>query len=431
MFSFIRYVFITILFIQVAATAPVFAGDELKNVVPEKAGFSAKRLAAVDALMTRLVSEKELNGVVTIISRHGKIIYQKAVGMRDQEAGLPMMQDTIFRIYSMTKPVIGTAMMILFEEGKWKLDDPIYKYIPQFRGLKVYSGDDGSGNPILKDPDHAPTMRELMTHTAGFTYGVIGDTPVDRMYREKGVLDPGSTLADMIHKLAEIPLLYQPGTRWVYSVSADIQGYLVEKLSGRSLPDFLQTRIFDPLNMRDTGFSVPQDKRNRFAKLYAFDEKTHSLHPASSEMFGVRDYTLPVSFPSGGAGLVSTARDYMRFCQMLLNGGSLGGARILAPGTVNLIRANHLPAGVTFAPGSGFGLDFAVTNDPVAAGTLAGKGTYFWGGAAGTWFWIDPENDIVYISMIQRIGAGGPGSPLDTRHLSTTALYQALVNPEK
>ena len=431
MHSIIRCLFITIWIILAVVTTPAFAGEDLETATPEETGFSAKRLAEVDALIARLVGEKELNGVVTTISRHGKVIYNKAVGMRDQEAGLPMTRDTIFRIYSMTKPVIGVAMMILYEEGKWKLSDPIHKYIPEFKQLKVYAGEDDNGDPVLQDPDHAPTLRELMTHTAGFTYGAIGNTPVDKLYLEKGVLDPSSTLAAMITKLADIPLLYQPGTRWVYSVSADIQGYLVERLSGMSLPDFLRARIFEPLAMHDTGFVIPPDKLDRFAQLYAFDDKEHVLSPASSEMFGVRDYASPVSFYSGGAGLVSTARDYLRFCQMLLNGGSLGSTRILAPATVKLLTADHLPPGVSFAPGNGFGLDFGVTRDPVAAGTLSGKGTYFWGGAAGTWFWIDPENDIVFIGMIQRVGAGAPGSALDPRHLSTTALYQALVNPKK
>lgn len=425
------YSILPVLLIILTTPVPAVADGALPTARPAEAGFSPERLGHLDATMQRLVAEQELYGVVTMAARHGKVFHHKAVGMRDQAAGEPMTPDTIFRIYSMTKPIIGVAMMILYEEGKWKLDDPIHKYIPEFRDLKVYAGENKSGDLILKEPDHAPTLRELMTHSAGFTYGAFGNTPVDKLYTEKNVLDANSSLSDMIDKLAGIPLLYQPGTRWVYSVSVDIQGYLVEKLSGRSLPEFLEERIFEPLDMRDTGFYVPEAKRDRFAQLYGWDEEKQMLQPARGDRFGAADYNSPPSLPSGGAGLVSTARDYLRFSQMLLNGGKLGNVRILAPATVVLLRADHLPAGMNVYPGVGFGLDFAVITDPVRAGTLTGKGTYYWGGAAGTWFWIDPEHDIVFIGMIQRMGAGAPGSPLDIRHLTVTALYQALVEPEK
>lgn len=424
------YCLLPVLLIILTVPVPAVADGALPAARPAEVGFSPERLKRLDATMQRLVEERELYGVVTIAARHGRVFHHKAVGMRDQEAGKPMNHDTLFRIYSMTKPIIGAAMMILYEEGKWKLDDPVHKYIPEFRDLEVYAGENKNGEPVLEEPEHAPTMRELMTHTAGFTYGVFGDTTVDEMYREKDVLDPDSSLADMIDKLAGIPLLYQPGTRWVYSVSVDIQGYLVEKLSGKSLPDFLEERIFRPLGMRDTGFYVPKEKRDRFAQLYGWDEEKQVLQPIRGDQFGAADYNGPPSLPSGGAGLVSTARDYLRFCQMLLNGGKLGNARILAPATVDLLRADHLPAGMNVYLGIGFGMDFAVTTAPVRAGTLTGKGTYYWGGAAGTWFWIDPEYDIVLVGMIQRMGAGAPGSPLDIRHLTVTALYQALVEPE-
>lgn len=415
----------------VVCTAPASAGDALETVKPPEAGFSAERLARVDAAMRHLVDEGELAGIVTMMARHGKVVHQKAFGAKNLEAGAPMTTDAIFRIYSMTKPVIGVAMMILYEEGKWKLDDPIHKYIPEFNDLKVFAGAGEDGDPILEDPAHAPTMRELMTHTAGFAYGEIGNTPVDRMYRDVDVLDPQSSLPDMIDKLAGLPLLYQPGTRWVYSLSVDIQGYLVEKLSGRSLPDFLRERIFEPLDMRDTGFYVPEGKRDRFAALYAFDAEKEALRPTPGDRFGAGNHVSPPGLPSGGAGLVSTARDYMRLCQMLLNGGRLGDARILAPASVEMMRADHLPKGLSIQPGIRFGLDFALTMDPARAGTLTGEGTYYWAGAAGTWFWIDPEHDLAFVGMIQRMNAGAPGSPVDMRHVSTTAVYQALVDPGK
>lgn len=417
--------------IVLAIPVQVLARDTLPTILPAEAGFSAQRLERYDNMMKRLVDEEELYGAVNIATRHGRIFYYKALGMRDEEAGKPMQKDTIFRIYSMTKPVIGVAMMILYEEGKWRLNDPVSKFIPEFGDLKVYAGEDKNAELVLEDPDHAPTMRELMIHTAGFSYGVFGQTPVDKMYRDKDVLDPDSSLEAMIDKLSGIPLLYQPGTRWVYSVSADIQGYLVQKLSGQSLPEFLEEHIFRPLDMKDTGFYVPRDKQDRFAQLYGYDRKKQALHPTPGDEFGAGDYAHPPGLPSGGAGLVSTARDYLRFCQMLLNGGRLGDIRILAPATVDLMRVDHLPRGLEIFPGTGFGLDFAVTKDPARVGTLTGKNTYYWAGAAGTWFWIDPVYDIVLVGMIQRMGAGAPGSPLDIRHLSVTALYQALVKPEQ
>ncbi len=423
--------FLSILIIVFVTAAPAAADGDLPTVRPAKVGFSPERLQRLDDLMERLIKEQEFYGAVTVAARHGKVFHHHVAGMRDQEAGKPMTRDTLFRIFSMTKPIIGAAMMMLYEEGKWKLDDPIHKHIPEFRDLMVYAGEDDNGDPILEQPEHAPTLRELMTHTAGFTYGIIGDTPVDRMYREKDVLDWDSSLDAMIDKLAGLPLQYQPGSRWVYSISVDIQGYLVEKLSGQSLPEFLQERLFEPLDMRDTGFYVPKEKRDRLTRLYSRDEDKQALRLTRDDEFGGRDYTSPPGLASGGAGLVSTSRDYLRFSQMLLNGGELDGVRILAPGTVELLRANHLPDGLNVYPGTGFGMDFAVTTDPVRAGTLAGKGTFFWGGAAGTWFWIDPEHDIILVGMIQRMGAGAPGTSPDIRHLAAVALYQALVEPEK
>src|SRR5208283_4236662 len=221
----------------------------------------------------------------------------------------PMTQDTIFRVYSMSKPVTGVAMMILYEEGKWRPFDPISKYIPEFAHLKVFKGADASGNMILEDPVHPPTMRELMTHTAGFTYGFFGTTMVDKMYTEQKVLRSNS-LQEMIDKLAKMPLLYQPGTRWVYSVSMDIQGYIVEKLSGQSLPDFMQQHIFGPLGMKDTGFFVPPEKRNRFATLYAWSQNDE-LVVNQGRGVTADDYATQPSMPMGGGGIVSTAQDYL------------------------------------------------------------------------------------------------------------------------
>jgi CubicO group peptidase (beta-lactamase class C family) len=293
----------------------------------------------------------------------------------------------------------------------------------------VFAGENADGTPKLEKPDHPMTMRELMTHMGGISYGLT-DSYVDRMYREKDYL--GGDLQQFIDALAATPILFQPGTRWNYSLSVDVQGYLVEKLSGQSFPEFLRTRIFEPLGMVDTGFYVPAEKWDRFSKLYSYDAKTNSISETDRRMFGEGDYRSPPKFTSGGAGLTSTMADYMRFALMLLNGGSLDGARILSPQSVKMLSANHLPEGLPaeatsgLGRGLGFGLDFAVVEDPVKVGALFGKGTYYWGGAAGTWFWIDPEYDIVVVGMVQSFVTAPRMQDL-TRNL----IYQALVDPEK
>ena len=353
---------------------------------------------------------------------------ERAYGNKDITSGAPMTRDTIFRIFSMTKPITGVAMMILYEEGKWHPSDPVSKYIPEFAHLKVFKGMDESGKMILEDPVHPPTMRELLTHTAGFTYGFFGRTPVDKMYMDQHVLQSKS-LQDMIDKLANIPLLYQPGTRWVYSVSMDVQGYIIEKLSGQSLPDFLQQHILGPLGMKDSGFFVPQEKRNRFATLYTEGPKGELVTSGAPPS----DYATQPSMASGGGGMVSTAQDYLRFAQMLLNGGELDGARILAPATVQLMTTNHIAPSLMTGesmfgprPGLGWGYDCAVYPDPQQADEVVGKGTFFWLGAADTWFWVDPTNDLIFVGMTQRML--GPGSP-PVHELSQPPVYQALLKP--
>jgi CubicO group peptidase (beta-lactamase class C family) len=345
-----------------------------------------------------------------------------------------MQKDTIVRIYSMTKPITGIAMMMLYEEGKWKPSDPIARYIPEFRDLKVYSGVDKDGKPTLDKPGHAPTMGELMSHSAGFTYGAFGATPVDKMYREADLLNAPS-LQELIARVAQLPLLYQPGEGWVYSVSVDIQGYLVEKLSGKPFADFLRERIFVPLGMKDTGFYVPADKLDRVAAVYQGD-----ANPGATPMPRDPGISQPPGAPSGGGGLYSTAGDYLRFAQMVLNGGELNGVRLVAPSSIELMRTNHISDEVKNArkfgigfyqmqPGLGFGYDFAILEDPLKLGSTAGKGTFLWDGIAGTWFWIDPTNDVVFVGMVQR-WLMAPGAP-DVENLSRALTYQALVNPAK
>ncbi|HMB79272.1 MAG TPA: serine hydrolase domain-containing protein, partial [Vicinamibacterales bacterium] len=389
-------------------------GEKIVVTAPEGVGFSSESLKELDTAMQGIVDKKQLAGVVTLLARHGKVVQHKAYGVQDLDSKAPMQLDTIVRIYSMTKPIAGAAMMMLYEEGKWQPGDPIAKHIPEFANLKVFSGVDASGQPILVAPNHPPTMGELMSHNAGFTYGLFGNSPVDKMYQADNPLDAPSLQA-FIDKVATKPLLYQPGEKWVYSVSVDIQGYLIQKLSGKTFPDFLRDRIFTPLGMKDTGFLVPEAKLSRVATIYGWDQARGALagqprDPGISTMPGL---------PSGGGGLYSTAADYLRFAQMILNGGELNGKRLLKSTSVAMMRTNVLNdqtlnsksgiGPVHLQPGLGFGYDFAVMSDPAALKSPLGKGSFWWWGIAGTWFWIDPTNDVVFIGMIQRRG-GAPGA---------------------
>jgi len=424
-------------FALMQAQQPARSAADLTVTSPEAVGFSSQRLERLHALMQDTVDKKQIAGAVTILARHGKVIDYRAYGQRDMASGAPMTKDVIFRDYSMTKPVTGVAMMILYEQGKWLPSDPISKFVPEFEHLKVYKGADADGKPILVDPDHAPTMRELMSHTAGFTYGYFGNTPVDVMYRDAHLF-ASKDLHEFIEKLSKLPLLYQPGKGWTYSVSMDVEGYIVEKLSGQTLPDFMRENILKPLGMKDAGFYVPEDKRSRFSSVYTTGPNGELVLATASPSGRATDYSTEPPMPSGGGGLVSTAADYYRFARMLLNRGELDGNRILAPATVKLMTSNHVPAELltgqfgigqmVMRPGFGYGYNCAVVFDPPEANLPEGKGTFFWDGAAGTWFWVDPTNDLVFVGMIQRML--GPASP-PLEFESRAVIYQALVDPAK
>ena len=405
----------------------------LEPATPESVGMDAARLERITTAMQDLVDAGRLAGAVTMAARDNKVVHLASVGYRDRESGAAMMDDTLFRIYSMTKPVTGVALMILYEEGKFNLSDPVEQYIPELADLRVFSGTDAEGAMTTEAADHKMTIRELMSHTGGLTYGLFAQSPVDAAYMEAGIgaaaaagiLPEGETARDFVAKLGSIPLKHQPGSRWEYSVAVDVQGYLVEVLSGQKFSSFLQQRLFGPLQMHDTAFHVPPPKLDRFAQMYVFGEDG-KLVPR--ELFPGADFTSPPAFEAGGAGLVSTASDYMRFMQMLLNGGELDGVRILAPLTVAQLYQDQTPPdmdGQSFgAPGTTFGLNFAVVEDPVRAETYS-KGEYFWGGAAGTWFWIDPLENLAFVGMIQAAGDGTP----DVRNISKRLLYQSIVEP--
>ena len=416
-------------------TIALSTAAELPTAKPESVGFSSERLQNLHSLIQKEIDQKELAGAITILARHGKIIDYRTYGQRDMEKSVSMTKDTIFRAYSMTKPMTGVAMMTLYEQGKWLPWQPVSKYIPEFTNLKVFNGFDGSSKMILVDPEHPPTIGEVMSHSAGFSYG-FSPSPVDAMYHEKKVLQ-SANLHEMIEKLATIPLNYQPGKGWQYSVGMDIEGYLVEKLSGQTLPDFMRDQIFDPLGMKDTGFFVAEDKRARFAVNYGAqpDGRLRPVNPGASTP---TDYREQPGMPSGGGGSVTTAEDYYRFAQMLANGGEYAGKRILSPGTVKLMSSNHLaPSLLTgqfgigqsvMRRGFGYGFNVAVVFDPPEAGLSDGKGTFFWDGAAGTWFWVDPTNDIVFVSMIQRMTSSDNHS---LEYRSRAAVYSALIDPSR
>jgi CubicO group peptidase (beta-lactamase class C family) len=412
------------------ALQPALAADQsaLPRASAESVGMSGERLNRLSDGMKSLVDQGRLAGVVTMVARHGKVVEFDATGKRNLAENLPMQKDSIFRIYSMTKPITGVAMMMLFEEGKWQLNDPVAKYVPEFTNLAVY-GTDAAGNVVQRDQTHAMTMRELMSHTAGFTYGFFSNTPVDKLQREADVLNVDITLDEFIKRVAKLPLNAQPGSEWHYSISVDIQGYIVQKLSRMPFDEFLERRIFKPLNMVDTGFYVPKEKLARLASFYQYD-KDGRMEIVQGGLN--HDFSAKPALASGGGGLVSTATDYMRFCQMLLNGGKLDGVRLLSPRTVELMRTNVLPPAMPiFVPGAGFGLDFAVYTDIPAAGGYYGKGTFWWGGAAGTWFWIDPVEDLIVIGMIQQVagtGAAAVAGVPDMRGLSHAYVYQAIVD---
>jgi CubicO group peptidase (beta-lactamase class C family) len=411
-----RRFFCSLLLAVVVGTA---GAADLGTARPEAVGMSSQRLNRLTTEMKAIAERGDVSGVVTMVARKGKVVQLEAAGKRELEGGTPMRKDAIFRIYSMTKPITGVAMMILFEQGKWQLNDPVSKYIPEFADLKVAKIDPANGAMTTVPSNHPMTMRELMSHSGGLTYGFFGGTAVDRHYVENNVFDQTQPMQTFIERLGKAPLLFQPGERWHYSVSVDVQGYLVEKLSGQSFPEFLQQHVFGPLQMVDTGFHVPAAKMNRLVEFYYRGKDGKSVkHP------NIADYSKPPVFPSGGGGLVSTASDYMRFCQMLLNGGALDGQRILSPLSVKLMHTNMLPESArTMGPGTGFGLDFAVVEDPAASGGYGGEGSYFWGGYAGTWFWIDPVYQLIVVGMIQQRGEDMP----DFRALSRSLTYQAIV----
>jgi CubicO group peptidase (beta-lactamase class C family) len=403
------------------------------EVEPQEAGFDPERLARLDAYLDGFVANGRLKGSQLVITRGGRIAHVSARGQRDAEAGLPVEPDTIWRIYSMTKPITSVAAMILYEEGALSLFDPVAKFIPSFGDLRVYQKGMAAA-PVTVRAAEPMLVWHLLTHTSGLTYGFQQANPVDEAYRAAGFfLDPppDHDLASACDVWAGLPLLFEPGAEWNYSVSTDVVGRIVEIVSGQSLDEFFAQRIFGPLGMTDTGFAVSEAQRPRMTALYAHDPETQMAVPYPG--VDVVSAELP-RLLAGGHGLASTAADYHRFTQMLLRRGELDGVRLLAPRTVDLMTANHLPGNATLTEfgrplldlvineGYGFGLGLAPLVDPIAAKTLSVAGEYRWEGAAGTAFWVDPTEEMTVLFFTQVL-FGSDDVWVGMRRL----VYQALV----
>jgi len=392
------------------------------------AGFAPETIEQLDAAMEKLVSDQDVAGIIWLLAKDGKIATFETAGMGSIEDKLPMEQDALFRIYSMTKPVTGVALMMLHEQGLWDFDDPVSKFVPELANLQVMVRHNEAGEMELEPLTRQPTMRELLNHSAGFGYGLSGNDPVNNMFRDRNVL-AATDLNDMIARMSDIPLLFQPGEEWYYSIAVDIQGYIVEKLSGQRFGEFLDQKIFTPLGMNDTAFYVQEADRARFADVYRWDREQNKLM-RNEERPDRPSYFDATRLESGGGGLVASTHDYARFLQMFITGGELDGARIISQQSIDMMGSNTLRDGLLLRgsesspgqAGQGFGVDFAVIFDPAAADSPQGEGTYYWSGAAGTWFWIDPVHNMYFIGMIQSQGGNRPGAA-NMRDIAVDIIY--------
>ena len=413
-----------VLFLMLAGAAVLVQAAPLPEASPEDVGMSSQRLGRLDAAMQKAVDSGELPGAVVLIARDGQLVYAKSFGWQDRGKKIPMRNDSIFRLYSMTKPVVSVAAMMLVEEGRLGLQEPVSKYIPEFKDMKVgIESTDAEGKPTLRlvEAKRQITVQDLLRHTSGLTYGVVGaPTAVKKMYKDAEIFSQKWVLADFVKALAKLPLQFQPGTTWEYSHSTDVLGRVVEVASGQTLDVFLTERIFEPLKMVDTAFQVSPGKQDRIAQPMpdVYTGKTPELI----------DVTRPATFFAGGHGLVSTAGDYLRFAQMLANGGELEGARILGPRTVDYMSSDHvnpqIDKGPAFLPGPGygFGLGFATRIDRGQSEWPGSPGDYYWAGYAGTYFWIDPEEILVPVLMTQE-----PLRRQAYRVLLRNLVYQAIL----
>ena len=409
-------------------------GELQVDIEPGQVGFSAERLERIEQRFARYVADDLITGFQVAVTRRGSVAYVANHGLRDRENGLPTEPDTIYRIYSMTKAITTVAAMMLHEEGAFELKDPVHRWIPSFKDARVYVSGPATG-PATEPLARPLQVWHLMSHTSGLTYGFHHAHAVDEMYRLAGFewgSPAGMDLAAACDVWAGIPLLFQPGTEWNYSVSVDVLGRLVEVMSGQTLDQFLQERIFEPLGMVDTAFHVPESEQARLAALYV-------PNPAEGRRAMRMDLPTPSKPPTmlgGGGGLFSTTADYLRFLEMLRRGGEYDGRQLLGPRTISYMTVNHLPPGETLETfgrplfsettydGTGFGLGFAVVDDPAAGKVPRSRGEYSWGGAASTAFWVDPVDDITAVFMTQLL----PSSTWPFRSQLQALVSQALVD---
>ncbi|MGQ0831930.1 MAG: serine hydrolase domain-containing protein [Microthrixaceae bacterium] len=402
------------------------------TIPPSEVGMSSERLAHVDATMHAYVDKGKLPGVQTLISRRGQLVHHDCYGFADVEAENPVTPETIYRIYSMTKPITSVGLMMLYEQGTFLLENPISRWLPEFADPQVWDGGTAEA-PKVRPAAREITVHDVLTHMSGLTYGFHFRHPLDELYRNNALGDlslPSYDLAEGIERLASLPLLFDPGTRWNYSMSTDVCGRLIEVMSGEPLNEFFEANVLGPLGMRDTGFAAPEPDLARCAALY-----TKRVKGGLHRMAGPESMVRPPKYLDGGGGLVGTGPDYLRFCHMLLNGGELDGVRLLSPRTIAYMARNHLPNGQLIndigesrfseaaMAGTGFGLGFAVIEDAAALQNLASEGEFSWGGAASTAFWVDPVEEICVVFMTQLL-------PSDTypmrRQLRATVLQSVI-----
>jgi len=411
----------------------------LPETKAERVGMSSDRLERITQMTQQYVDEGKLAGVITMVARDGKLVHFEAVGNKGADDPRPLEKDDLFRIYSMTKPITATAAMQLYEQGKFHMNDPVHKFIPEFKDLTVLNED---GEQVAVK-NHM-TMQQLLSHTTGLSYGFdpVND-PVDKLYVEAKLWEH-ENLDALMQTVSKLPLKFEPGSAWHYSIAVDVTGAVIERISGQSFDEYLEEHIFDPLDMDDTFFQLPAEKKSRFLPNHSWDPKNNKLVAMNPELLiqmGATEKSAmfnfdEVSLYSGGGGLISTAMDYLKFAEMMRNGGELDGVRVLGEKTVNYMAKNHLTASITASGtgespvsilgqrdmGAGFGLGFGVVTDTVKAGVLGSNGEFNWGGAAGTVFWIDPVEEMVVVGMIQLMG-----SPWSLRSDLKVAAYQAIT----
>ena len=406
---------------------------ELPTATPEKLGFDAARLEYITTHFQNRVDQGELAGVVTLVARHGKVVHFDAVGYQDMVREIPMSTDTIFRIYSMTKPIASVALMMLYQDAKFQLTDPLSKFIPEFKNLTVLRDPDGSIDDVVA-LEKEPTIQDILRHTAGFSHG-LGVAEYDTAFVGSGIFRPETSLAEMMTLLSELPLVNQPGEQWRYGVGHDIALRLVEVISGLPADDYLEERLFAPLGMDDTSYWVGPNKVERLGPVHYMNETGELLpisekygHPAGGVLmqpWSVNSYAIDHEFKGGSFGLLSTAEDYWRFAQMILDNGESGGQSIIGSRILKFMNQDHSSGYEMFWPGAGMGLGFGIARDPTQFGLPFSEGTLFWGGAAATTFWIDPVEGLVVVNMTQHLGTPWSAS---LRGEVATLVYSAIVD---